>query len=92
MKVDTLIRNCDALVPTEGGHLTIRKACDIFILDGRIESIHDTAELMAGEVPEIIDGRGMLAMSRMVRVGIALGVFSTNENNFPVICISLNMS
>ena len=65
-KVDTIITNCDALVPAVDGGVTIRKACDIFIRNGRIESIQDTTDHAPDAAALIIDARGMLAMPGLI--------------------------
>jgi len=64
--VDTIIENCDALVPVDDGRLTVRKACDILIGDGRIDSIRDAASQMEDPQADIIDARGMLAMPGLI--------------------------
>ncbi len=66
MMFDTIIRNCDALVPGDDGRLTIRKACDILIRNGRIDAIQDTASSGEDQAAEIIDARGMLAMPGLI--------------------------
>jgi len=70
---DMLIHNCDALVPGDGGRLTICKGCDILVRDGRIDSIsspavssHDMASHTYDSAIEIIDARGMLAMPGLI--------------------------
>jgi 5-methylthioadenosine/S-adenosylhomocysteine deaminase len=63
---DIIIQNCDALVPAEDGKMTVRKACDILIGDGRIESIRDSAGQPEHLAPETIDSRGMLAMPGLI--------------------------
>lgn len=64
--VETIIRNCDALLSADSGRLTIRKACDILISDGRIETIRDTTPFGEDSASEIIDARGMLAMPGLI--------------------------
>jgi 5-methylthioadenosine/S-adenosylhomocysteine deaminase len=64
--VDILIQNCDALLPGDDGLLTIRKACDILVHDGRINSIQDTAANSGGIASEIINARGMVAMPGLI--------------------------
>jgi 5-methylthioadenosine/S-adenosylhomocysteine deaminase len=63
---ETIIKNCDALVPTADGRLTVRKACDILIRDGRIDSIRDTVPEQEDRASEMIDARGMLAMPGLI--------------------------
>jgi 5-methylthioadenosine/S-adenosylhomocysteine deaminase len=64
--VDILIQNCAALLPGDDGRLTIRKACDILVHDGRIDSIRDTAAYENDSASEIVDARGMLAMPGLI--------------------------
>ena len=64
--VDILIQNCDALLPGDDGRLTIRKACDILVHDGRIDSIRDTAAGSDDLASEIINAQGMLAMPGLI--------------------------
>ena len=66
MTVDTIISNCDALVPGEGARLTVRKGCDILIQDGRIAAIRDTPAPSEYSAAELIDGCGMLAMPGLI--------------------------
>ena len=39
---DLCIKNCQALISDDNSRLTIRKACDITIRNGRIAAIQDT--------------------------------------------------
>ena len=66
MTADTIISNCDALVPGEDARLTIRKGCDILIQDGRIAAIRDAAVAEESSAAEIINGRVMLAMPGLI--------------------------